>query len=181
MLTSSIDSRLCQALLVCIAVVLTTGCAGFRYGTDSLYRNDVRTIHVPIVRTDSFRTNLGPQFTEILQKRIEARTPYKLTDSTTADSVFTCRINADTKTVITETRFDDPRDINVGIAIETNWIDRRGNVLMQNRFLPPGETTFYFTEQTHMVPEGGQSITTAHIRAMERLADHIVDQMEVRW
>ncbi len=59
------------------------------------------------------------------------------------------QINADTKTVITETRFDDPRDINVGIAIETNWIDRRGNVLMQNRFLPPGETTFYFTEQTH--------------------------------
>ncbi len=62
-----------------------------------------------------------------------------------------------------------------------NWTDRFGNVLMQNRYLPPGEVTFYFTEQTALVPEGGQSITTSQVRAMERLADHIVDQMEVRW
>lgn len=164
--------------LICISA---SGCAGYRFGNASLYRNDIRTIHVPMVRCDSYRAGLGAQFTEVLQKRIEDRTSFKLTDSTTADSTFVCRITNDTKQVYTETRFDDPRDLLIGISVETNWTDRRGNVLMQNRFLPPGESTFLFSEQTHMVPEGGQSITTAELRAMERLADHIVDQMEVRF
>jgi hypothetical protein len=169
-------------LIACmLLVVATVGCAGYRFGTASLYRPDIRTIHVPIVRCDSFRAGLAAQFTEILQKKIEDRTSFKLTDAELADSTFVCRILSDTKRVVTETRNDDPRDLHVAMSVEVNWTDRRGNVLMENRFLPPGETTFYFTEQTHLVPEGGQSITTSQLRAMERLADHVVDQMEMRW
>jgi hypothetical protein len=123
-----------SALLV---ASLQAGCVGYRYGTTALYQQNIRTIHVPMVRTDSFRVELGPQFTEILQKRIEDRTPFKLADASTADSVFICRIINDTKQVVTETVTDEPRDLLVGISIETNWTDRFGNVLMQNRFLPP--------------------------------------------
>ena len=169
-----------QRLLILICLSLM-GCAGYRVGTATLYRQDVQTVHVPMVRCDSFRSGLGVQFTEILQKRIEDRTPFKLAAAETADSTFVCRIVDDSKRVLTETATDEPRDLMVGLTIETNWTDRFGNVLMQNRFLPPGETTFFFAEQTHLVPEGGQSITTSHLHAMERLADHVVDQMEARW
>ncbi len=160
---------------------LLLGCAGYRVGNASMYRPNIRTIHVPIVRCDSFRANLGVQFTEILQKRIEDRTPFKIVGGETADSTFICRIVNDTKNVVTETLTDEPRDVLVGLSIETNWTDRFGNVLMENRFLPPGESTFLFTGQTHLVPEGGQSITTSELQVMERLADHVVDQMEIRW
>jgi hypothetical protein len=53
--------------------------------------------------------------------------------------------------------------------------------LVETRFLPPGEVTYYFSERTSFVPEAGQSISTALQRAVERLANHIVDQMEARW
>ena len=164
-----------------VVLLMSAGCARYRYGTAALFRQDIRTVHVPIVRTDSFRVELGPQFTEVLQKRIEERTPFKLADESTADSVFICRIIDDSKQVVTETRTDEVRDLLVGISIETVWTDRLGNVLMQTRFLPPGESAFFFAENSHLVPEGGQSIATSHLRAMERLADHVVDQMESRW
>jgi hypothetical protein len=53
--------------------------------------------------------------------------------------------------------------------------------LIETRFMPPGEVSHYFSERTDFVPEAGQSIATAFQRAAERLADHIVDQMEARW
>ena len=181
--TEKTPMQLANAICIALATLVSAlvGCAGYRIGPSTLYRQDIRTVHVPIVRCDSFRASLGVEFTEILQKRIEDRTTFKLADLTSADSQFVCRIVSDSKRVVTETTTDEPRDLMVGMSIETNWTDRFGNVLMQNRFLPPGETAFFFSEQAHLVPEGGQSITTSHLKAMERLADSIVDQMEVRW
>jgi Lipopolysaccharide-assembly len=161
--------------------IIQTGCAGYRLGTRTLFRQDIRTVHVPIIRSDSFRPELGVRLTEAVQKEIEDRTPYKIVDAATADSTLVCRINFDTKRVLTETRTDEPRDLRLTLAAEVNWTDRIGNVLMENRFLPPGETAFYFSEQSDLVPEGGQSITTSQQRAIQRMADHIVDQMEARW
>ncbi len=126
---------------------LLVGCAGYRMGTRTLYRQDIRTVHVPIIRSESFRPDIGVRLTEAVQKRIEDRTPYKIADETTADSTLVCRINFDTKRVLTETRTDEPRDLRVTLASEVNWTDRLGNVLMQNRFLPPGETLFIFRNE----------------------------------
>ena len=157
------------------------GCAGYRVGTRTLYRPDIRTIYIPIVRSDSFRSDLGVRLTEVLQKKIEDRTPYKIANVGAADSTLVCRLTSDNKRVITENRNDDARALQTTLVAEVNWVDRIGNVLMENRFLPPDETAFYFSEQTLMVPEGGQSISTSQQRAIERMADHIVDQLEARW
>ena len=72
----------------------------------------------------------------------------------------------------------NPRGINVCRDFR---VDRRGIPLIETRFLPPGESTFYFAENVDFVPEAGQSISTANQRVIERLANHIVDQMEARW
>ncbi len=171
---------LCAILMPLMAVTLT-GCFGYQIGTRSLYRNDVRTIHVPIIKSSSFRPELGVLLTESLQKEIERRTPYKLADAHSADSIMTCRLTGDNKRVIGETATDEGRLIQTVMAIEMSWVDRRGIPLVETRFLPPGETTFFFSESTDFVPEAGQSIATAHQRQIERLANHIVDQMEARW
>lgn len=170
-----------RQLLISLSTAALAGCAQYRFGQSTLFRTDIQTVHVPVVRIDSFRDELGPMFTEVLQKRIEVRTPYKLADVGNADSTFICRITHDTKAVRTETITDEVRAADIGFAIETTWLDRRGNVLMTNRFLPPGETAFYFSDQALLVPEGGQSIATSYLQVMERLADAVVDQMEARW
>jgi hypothetical protein len=170
-----------RVFLFVFAFATVFGCAGYKIGTKSLYRTDVRTIHVPIIKSESFRPELGVMLTETVQKEIERRTPFKHTNIETADSVMTCTLTADTKRVVSETNLDEPRLLQSIMNVEVSWIDRRGMPLIETRFLPPGETTFYFSENVDFVPEAGQSISTANQRVVERLANHIVDQMEARW
>lgn len=164
-----------------IALTTLVGCAGYQVGTRTLYRKDVRTIHVPIIKSDSFRPELGVMLTETVQKEIERRTPFKLSNMETADSVMTCRLTSDAKRVVSETNTDEPRLLQSVMTVEVSWNDRRGMPLIETRFLPPGESTFYFAANVNFVPEAGQSISSANQRAVERLANHIVDQMEARW
>lgn len=170
-----------RSLVTAIVLLNVVGCAGYKIGTRTLYRTDVRTIHVPVIRSESFRPELGPMLTETLQKEIERRTPFKLSNVETADSVMACILTSDSKRVVSETNLDEPRLLQAVLTVEVKWTDRRGMPLLENRFLPPGESTFYFAENVDFVPEAGQSISTANQRTVERLADHIVDQMEARW
>jgi hypothetical protein len=176
-------SRLTLLRFFCLLLPLlaTTGCFGYRFGTKTLFRPDVRTIHIPMIRSDSFRAEIGALLTEALQKDVERRTPYKIVDAASADSALVCRLTKDTKRVVGETSTDEPRLLETVLNVEISWTDRRGMPLVETRFLPPGEVTYYFSERTSFVPEAGQSISTALQRAVERLANHIVDQMEARW
>jgi len=119
--------------------------------------------------------------TESVQKEIERRTPFKLANVETADSIMACTLTSDSKRVVSETNFDEPRLLQTVMTVEVKWTDRRGTTLIETRFLPPGESTFYFAENVDFVPEAGQSISTANQQVVERLANHIVDQMETRW
>ena len=169
-------------MLICVmAFAISGGCAGYQIGTRTLYRKDVRTIHLPIIKSDSFRPELGVMLTESLQKEIEKRTPFKLVNIDTADSVMTCRLTSDAKRVVSQTNLSEPRLLKSVVTVEVQWVDRRGTPLIETRFLPPGESTFYFAENVDFVPEAGQSISTANQKVIERLANHIVDQMEARW
>ena len=93
------------ALLVGVpAVVISTGgCAGYRFGNNTLYASNVRTVYVPMIQSESFRTtpgiDLGERLTEAVCKEIEKRTPFKVVGDPNADSVLTARIVADTKRV----------------------------------------------------------------------------------
>lgn len=167
--------------LTCIATVSFSGCAGYQLGSGSLYNANIRTIHIPMVRNDTWRHNLGVQLTESLQKTVELRTPYKVIGSPNADSTLTCRVTSQAKRTVTEARTDEPRAVETLVTVELTWTDRRGNLLMENRFVPEGELAFYFIQGIDFVPEGGQSMATAQQRAVERLADQIVNHMESRW
>lgn len=157
------------------------GCAAYQFGSGSLFNPNIRTIHVPIVRNDTFRHNIGVQLTEALIRSIELRTPYKVVSDPNADSTLTCRISNEAKRVVAETVNDDPRVLNSTVSIELTWTDRRGNLLLTNRFVPAGELSFYFIQGSDFVPEGGQSMATAQQEIVERLAEQIVHQMESRW
>lgn len=167
--------------LVLLVLILCGGCASYQLGNSTLFNPSVRTIYIPIVRNDTFRSDLGRQLTEAIQKAVELRTPYKVIGDPSADSTLTCRVSSDSKRVITETRTDEPRAIDAQITVELTWLDRRGNLLMENRFVPPGEYSFLFSQTAQFVPEGGQSISTAYQTAIEQMADEIVNQMEARW
>ncbi|MEZ6135274.1 MAG: LptE family protein [Pirellulaceae bacterium] len=174
--------RLHWAMLVATPfLLLAGGCMRYQLGNANLYNPNLRTVYVPVIRNDTFRHNAGVQLTEAVHKAIELRTPYKVVADPSADSTLTCRVTSQTKRTLTQNATDEPRAVETLYTVEVTWTDRQGNLLMENRFVPLGELAFYFIQGVDFVPEGGQSIATAQQRAMERLAEEIVNQMETRW
>ncbi|WP_145177511.1 LPS assembly lipoprotein LptE [Rubripirellula lacrimiformis] len=167
--------------LLVSGLLVSGGCATYRFGSASLFRPGIRTIHVPIVRNETFRHDLGVRLTEALQKEIEDRTPYKVTHDPNADSTLVCRVINESKRVLTETDTDDPRALDAAISVRASWTGRGGELLMQNAITPTGEFAIGFGQDSRFVPEAGQSVDSAMQVAIENLAERIVSQMEMRW
>lgn len=177
----AIPHQLVLTAMLLGSIAGSAGCAAYRFGPSSLYVPGIRTVHVPIVRNDTFRHDLGVRLSEALVKEIERRTPYKVTGDPSADSTLTCRIANESKRVLTETDTDDPRALDASLSVRATWISRGGEMLMQNSIIPTDDLAITFGQDARFVPEGGQSIDSATQAAIESLAERIVSQMEVRW
>jgi hypothetical protein len=167
-------------LLLCF--LATTGCAAYRFGNQSLYRCDVKTVHVPVFQSDSFRRNLGERLTEAVVKELALKTPYTIVPADRADTVLTGHIVSDTKRVLVLNADSEPRALESNLQVEVNWTNRRGeSVTGRTITLPLPDDAFASSATSAFVPEGGQSISTAQQAAIARLATQIVEQMQAGW
>ena len=162
-----------------LTLVLLPGCAGYRWGTRTLYRPDIRTVHVPVFQSDSFRRNLGERLTEAVVKEIQTKTPYRLASADTADSVLRGRIISETKRVVAEDYYDNPRLIEADLVVQIDWTNPQGNLLANSVTVPLPDYALRVGQAEQLIPEAGQSVTTAHQKAIEQLAEQIVAQMEM--
>ena len=168
--------------LGCATLLLASlGCAGYQLGNQSLFRPEIRTVHVPVFESVSYRRYLGEQLTEAVIKEIERQTPYKVVATPNADSVLIGRIIDEKKRVISETINDDPRYLGTDLVVSVTWHGRQGDVLMQQSGFALSPLTFFTTDSGDLIPEGGQSLGTAQQETIQRIARQIVEQMEVRW
>lgn len=173
--------RLAAAWCLAGTLGLHAGCVAYRFGNQSLYRPDIRTIYVPMFRSDSFRPFLGERLTEAVIKEIELKTPYKVVSDPNADSVLTGRITYERKRVLAEDANDNPRDLDTELIVEIQWYDRLGGVILENSALAYSPRLFATLQNANFVPESGQSIATAHQENIQRLAEQIVAEMEMPW
>ena len=164
-----------------LALGLCSGCAGYQWGMQSLYRPDIQTVHVPVFESSSFRPDLGQRLTEAVAKEIELKTPYKVVDGASADTILTGRVFADRKQPLAMNRGDFPINTNIDLNLQVAWQDRRGNLIGQTTRIPLFPSLLNVNQSGRFVPEGGQSITTAQFAAIDQLAQQIVAQMEMPW
>lgn len=163
-------------------VLLATGCAGYQIGNRSLYRNEIRTVYVPIFVSDSFRRNLGERLTEAVVKEIENKTPYQVvSDPTMADSVLTGRLFAERNNVLAENVNDQPRVLESQLTVLVNWVDRQGFAITQQSQYSLAQQGITVVQAADYLPEAGQSVGVAHQEAIRRVAEQIVAQMESPW
>jgi len=145
-----------------------------------MFPPDVQTVYVPVFESDSFRRHLGERLTEAVIKEIERRTPYKVVDAPTADSVLAGRIRRDRKKLLLTNRNDEPRSNEFYLSIDVTWVDRRGEMI-RSQALPLKPQVVELLESGRFVPEIGQSVATAQQDAIRALANQIVDLMETPW
>ena len=169
-----------RATFVCATTLLLTaaGC-GYVFGPSNM--QGVRTIHVPVFKSDSFRRNLDYLLTEAVHNEIKTRTGYRLVDAASADTILEGRIVDVRKNPLSETRFDDPREIQLMLGAQVSWIDRRNGRILQQHVFPIGQELAQHSSQTAFAPEVGHSLATAQQEAVRRLAAQIVDLTEMPW
>ena len=168
-----------------IALLAASGCAGYRFGNNTLYAPNVRTIYVPMVQSDSFRTtpavDIGERLTEAVCKEIEKRTPFKVVgDSAGADSVLTGRVVADTKRMVVESPTDQSRMVEMNYQALITWADRGGAVIASGE-VPLPAATVDVGQAAALVPEYGRSVASTQQEAIVKLAQQIVGLMEEPW
>lgn len=163
-------------LLACAVAV--SGC-GYTLGTPMV--QGVRTVHVAVFKTDSFRRNLDYLLTEAVQKEVRTRSGYRLEEPDVADTILKGKIVEIRKNPLVENRFDDPREIQLMVGAEVTWIDRRSGQILQQQTFPLGPELTQHASNVSFAPEVGQSLATAQQESATRLAARIVDLMEAPW
>jgi hypothetical protein len=174
-------------LAVCLAgmAVTAVGCATYRFGNNTLYASNVRTIYVPMIQCDSYRTtpaiDIGERLTEAVCKEIENRTPFKVVGSPEgADSVLTGRVVADTKRMLVESPTDQSRNVEMNYQVLVTWADRGGTVIASGD-VPMPAATVDVGQSASLVPEYGRSVASTQQEAIGGLAKQVVDLMEEPW
>ena len=133
--------------LICLA---TSGCG---YLVGPAHDAQLTTIAVPIFRNETFRRQLEYPLTEAVQKEIQKRTAMRIVHGSEAQTRLTGTIIDVGKTVLGENRFDDPRELQLGMTVRVKWEDlRNGRIISQQDVLLDANTVSLFT-QSDFAPE----------------------------
>jgi hypothetical protein len=164
------------AIYLLAVIVSAAAACGCGYTIRAPFDKSVKTVFVPVFKTQSFRRDVNLNLTEMIQKEIMNRTPYKVVGSPEgADTVLEGTINFVDKNIVVENPFNLPRELNMSIAASVKWVHN-----------PPTEAEkakapTVVSETVNFVPEVGETALTASYRVNQRLAAQIVDMMEKPW
>lgn len=162
--------------LLGILALALAGQAGCGYSLRAPYDTNVRTIYVPTFRSISFRRDVQFQLTELVQKEIEKRTPYKVVGRIAdADTILEGTVNFADKNIMVENPFNLPRQLTATMQVSVNWVHNPPLDYERNREPTLVADTVYFA------PELGETSATAFYRTNQNLATQIVDMMEEPW
>ena len=168
----------CVLIACATLAVFVCGCG---YTVAPSFPQEIRTIEVPIFQSGTFRRGLEFQLTEAVHKEIQNRTHFRLVKGGVGDTKLVGRLVDVRKNVLGETQQDDPRTLQLGFAVEIQWLDQRtGRVLAQQSMPVPEQLAQYYSSVT-FAPEVGASLATAQQEAVGDLARQIVNSMETPW
>jgi len=129
---------------------------------------------VEMFQSKEFRRELEFRLTEAVVKRVEQDTPYRIAPRKTADAVLTGEVlKVDNRTLGDDFDTDLPREIGSTVVVRFRLQDMRsGNILVERP---------RFVYQTSYIPPVGETFTQGMTRAMDGLAEQIVESMESVW
>ncbi|MBI3863589.1 MAG: hypothetical protein HY290_16990 [Planctomycetia bacterium] len=155
--------------------------AGCGYQIGAPFSPEIRSVHVPIFKSNSNRRFIEYQLTEAVNKQIQQRSHMRLVKEEEADTRLTGRIIDMRKSALGQTQNSDARELQFNLLVEVTWEDlRTGKILAQQRVPLPPEM-LQLAAQAEAAPEVGQSLATADQTVIDRLARNIVDMMESPW
>ena len=159
---------------VVLSALFCVGVMGCGYSTARPFRTDIQTIHVQMFHSREFRRELEFRLTEAVIKRIETDSPYRIAPGQTGDVLLTGEILAvENRTFGDDFDLDLPREIGSTVVLRLRLQDMRTGEILVDR---PR-----FVYQTSYIPPVGETFTQGMTRALDGLAEQIVETMESGW
>ena len=163
--------------------LISAGC-GFRQTNDnssgggyvwhSLYREDIRTIAVPIFTNKDFHRGVEFQLTKALVNQIELQTPYKVVDRNNADTILEGEITAVRSSALSLDRHTElPQEQMLTVTVNFVWKNLHTGKILVDRKEFAQSTTYY--------PTLGESTYIGSQSNVEKLALAIVQQLQAPW
>jgi len=153
-----------------------SGEGGGGYSFSGIYRDDVRTISVPVFENETFAHGLEIELTDAIIKEIHARTPWRVSASSGAGTRLNGRIiSADLRKSTTNSRSGLVQELAVVTAVSFEWRDLRTDEIYVARENFRGVETF--------VPALGarERLETGQRATIDQLAREIVAQLRSSW
>lgn len=180
--------RIGSATLLCLLALLLCGTDGCGYSQSnhyedkpqgnypwhSLYRQDIRTVAVPIFTNRTFSRGVEFSLTKAFISDLESTTPYKVIDRAKADTIFEAEIvSCQGAAISTDRNTALPQEELVTIGVNFIWKDlRSGKILVQRKDFQQA-TTYY--------PTLGEGSFVGKQTNVERLALAMVHELQAEW
>ena len=155
--------------------LLNAGC-GYRMGRG--FEPEIRSVYIPIFKSQADRRGLEFQLTEAVIKEIQMRTPFRIVSEPAADTQLIGSIVNTRKRVLGETRFDDPRELQMTLTVEVRWENLKTGEVLAEKCVPISPNDIQLIQRSEFAPEVGQSLATSYQQLVDRMARDIVDMME---
>jgi hypothetical protein len=166
----------------CLLVLALGGCGYSHTGDEptagyqwrSLYREDVRTIAVPIFTNRDFTQGVELALSKSLVNQIEAHTPCKVVPRERADTILEGQITAVRRSVVSrDSETAVPQEQLYEIYVDFTWKDlHTGRIIVQRENF--AQTRTYYSTL-------GEGRFTGQQQAVENLALAIVQELQADW
>jgi hypothetical protein len=146
--------------------------AGYQWR--SVYRDDVKTVAVPIFHNRSFRRGVEFSLSKAVVNQLEANTPYKVAPRERADTILEGEItDIAVRTISEDSRVAVPQEQLYIIRVNFIWKDlRTGKILAQRR---------RFEQSAPYYPTLGEGQYIGAQQNVDRLALAIVQELQADW
>jgi hypothetical protein len=165
-----------------ILLFAVAGCGYSRVGDEpsngyqwrSLYREDVKTVAVPIFQNKDYTRGVEFALTKSVINELEAHSPYKVVPRERADTVLEGEITSiKRQTVSKDSVTDLPQEQLFIVVVDFTWKDLRTGRILVSRQNFEQDSTYY--------PTLGEDQFVGNQLAVDRLALAIVQELQADW
>lgn len=164
---------------VLLVMAFSAGCASDPtqgYAAASVFAGDTATVAVQVFKNDTYERDIEFDLTDALIKEIEARTPYKVTSPSRADTILTGRIRSVERVQLSKSRLTGlSEEVTLRVTIDLEWKDLRTG--------EPRLKLESFTANSLFLPSrpSSEPIEIGQFGVVQSLARDIVSQMQADW
>lgn len=166
-------------LILLMNMLLIAGCASDPtqgYAPVSVYPENISTVAVNIFENNSFSREIEFELADALVKEIEARSPYKVTSSSRADTILTGTVRNVQRDQLSKSRLTGlSEEVLLSVTIDFKWTDQRTGRSLVQRESFTGHAPFFPSRPT------GELIELGEFAVVQLLARDIVSAMQAKW